>query len=285
LLRLTLKLFTDGQPNINPAEGHIPALKKYKDRHSDFSPTINTFGFGYNLDSQLLEDLAVEGCGYYSFIPDSSFVGTVFVNSISDLLSTAATQVSLSIEPSDDSKITSLVGSPHADFATWGARIQAGSVKFGQTRDFIVELSDIQQGEYLCGTLKYIDPFTRQTVEVTAEGTARNVDKNALYAQLYRLKFVTAVRKALQDMNQDHAAAAKKHVTDLIEEISNSSVAAEPNIVALLEDLNGQVTEAISRADYFRKWGRHYLPSLTRAHLLQYCNNFKDPGVQVYGGK
>ena len=31
------------------------------------------------------------------------------------------------------------------------------------------------------------------------------------------------------------------------------------------------------------KWGKHYLQSLQRAHELQQCNNFKDPGVQFYG--
>jgi len=53
---------------------------------------------------------------------------------------------------------------------------------------------------------------------------------------------------------------------------------------ALLEDLEGEVTKAISRMDWFKKWGIHYLPSLLRAHQLQLCNNFKDPGVQNYGG-
>jgi hypothetical protein len=35
----------------------------------------------------------------------------------------------------------------------------------------------------------------------------------------------------------------------------------------------------------WEKWGKHFIPSLCRAHLLQQCNNFKDPGVQHYGGK
>merc|ERR1719272_2208173 len=35
--------------------------------------------------------------------------------------------------------------------------------------------------------------------------------------------------------------------------------------------------------DWYWKWGRHYLPSVMFAHNLQQCNNFKDPGVQVYG--
>lgn len=42
--------------------------------------------------------------------------------------------------------------------------------------------------------------------------------------------------------------------------------------------------EAISTAEYYERWGRHFLFSLIGAHLHQFCNNFKDPGVQVYGG-
>jgi len=52
----------------------------------------------------------------------------------------------------------------------------------------------------------------------------------------------------------------------------------------LLEDINGQTTEALSRNDWYYKWGRHYLPSLAFAHKLQFCNNFKDVGIQGYGG-
>jgi len=35
----------------------------------------------------------------------------------------------------------------------------------------------------------------------------------------------------------------------------------------------------------WNRWGRHYVASLSQAHLLQQCNNFKDPGIQHYGGK
>lgn len=55
-------------------------------------------------------------------------------------------------------------------------------------------------------------------------------------------------------------------------------------MAALLVDLKGQVVEAFKHS-YYLKWGRHYLPSLCFAHLNQIFNNFKDPGVQSYGGK
>lgn len=61
-------------------------LKKYKDEHKQINTTINTFGFGYAIDTPLLLNLASEGHGMHSFIPDASFVGTAFVNSVSNLL-------------------------------------------------------------------------------------------------------------------------------------------------------------------------------------------------------
>merc|ERR1712216_680882 len=61
--------------------------------------------------------------------------------------------------------------------------------------------------------------------------------------------------------------------------------AVDPYLESLFEDVTGQMAEATSCMQYFMKWGRHYLPSLMFAHQLQQCNNFKDPGVQSYGGQ
>jgi len=71
----------------------------------------------------------------------------------------------------------------------------------------------------------------------------------------------------------------------LIKEIKASPTAkSDKRVQTLVKDLEGQVLEAFGRDDWYQKWGKHYLPSLVNAHLFQICNNFKDPGVQVYGG-
>merc|ERR1719506_166687 len=61
--------------------------------------------------------------------------------------------------------------------------------------------------------------------------------------------------------------------------------ADEKYVSDLLQDLEGQVAMSVSRNDWFRRWGIHYLPSIQRAHVLQQCLNFKDPGMQHYGGE
>jgi hypothetical protein len=50
------------------------------------------------LNSKLLEEIAEVGnMGSYAFIPDGSFVGTIFVNAIANLLAAVATNVQLII--------------------------------------------------------------------------------------------------------------------------------------------------------------------------------------------
>jgi len=83
-------------------------------------------------------------------------------------------------------------------------------------------------------------------------------------------------------------AEAQKLIEDLIAGITaacSDDAKKDTRFVALLEDLTGQVLEAFSKLEFYKKWGVHYLPSLMRAHQLQMCNNFKDPGLQHYGGK
>jgi hypothetical protein len=75
-------LLTDGLPNVEPPRGTLPMLKRYKETNNLPCASIGTFGFGYSLDSALLEGIAKEGNGMYAFIPDASFVGTAFVNAV-----------------------------------------------------------------------------------------------------------------------------------------------------------------------------------------------------------
>jgi hypothetical protein len=35
---------------------------------------------------------------------------------------------------------------------------------------------------------------------------------------------------------------------------------------------------------YYHKWGKHYMRAYLLAQVKQQCMNFKDPGLQIYGG-
>merc|ERR1712045_702080 len=80
-------------------------------------------------------------------------------------------------------------------------------------------------------------------------------------------------------MGHDHT----KIFTRLASGSGGEDTQSGSDLDALYQDLRGQATEAISTRDYYNSWGKHYLLSLATAHLHQFCNNFKDPGVQLYG--
>ena len=87
-------LLTDGEPTPDylPLQGIPTALKK-KLAALKAKVTLSCFGFGYNLDTKLLEAICVEGGGTYGYIPDCSMVGTVFINYCASALTTVAAHV------------------------------------------------------------------------------------------------------------------------------------------------------------------------------------------------
>ena len=89
-------VLTDGEPteDYNPHGGIASA---FQTKMSDMpkNVTVNCFGFGYSLDTNLLDKICTAGHGLYGYIPDSSMVATVFINFCAHVLSTVA----LNVEP------------------------------------------------------------------------------------------------------------------------------------------------------------------------------------------
>ena len=83
---VNLILFTDGESNENPPRGIIPTLKDYIANHSTLNFNIHTYGFGNNINSSLLYEISELKSGIFGFIPDSSMIGTVFINSIAKMM-------------------------------------------------------------------------------------------------------------------------------------------------------------------------------------------------------
>lgn len=291
----TLLVLTDGIPDYNPDA----KLRTYKD--SKRLPNLNTFGFGYNLQTPVLLNIAQEGNGTHAFIPDASFVGTAFVNAISNLMATNASNVTLSVEPENGVQIEEVYGH-QTQKTSWGNIINLCTLQYGQTKDAVFRVStkkqlqqqeekDTEKGEEgekqekeepkpsVTVTLKYESSIEPKQVALEATHVLGAEDGGvALQVNKLRLELATKLL-GLSQSEKDMEAVQKA----LVESATGID---DPHAKGILEDIKGQVREAIQRKpeDFYKKWGQHYLPSLSRAHLLQQCNNFKDPGIQFYGG-
>ena len=184
-----LFLLTDGVPNVDPPRGIIPTFNRYKDSCGGRLPSvINTFGFGYSLESPLLSALSCGGDGAYAFIPDAGMVGTAFINALANLLCSRGSNAVLQLEPADGPagqgvQLLGLAGTVQpamngASLHSWGLQVDLGTLHSGQTKDVLVRLAlpPGRDARDVCGalrvTLKYEDIKTGQGRTIVLEPPA-----------------------------------------------------------------------------------------------------------------
>jgi hypothetical protein len=76
----------------------------------------------------------------------------------------------------------------------------------------------------------------------------------------------------VKDMKIQNETLKSEYLNSLIKDMESDT------------DGEGQVGKALEKQEWWSKWGKHYLPALRIAHIIEMCTNFKDPGLQGYAG-
>ena len=277
-------LLTDGQPNTSPPRGEVNALMKYMEQYPDALCQINTFGFGYHLDSALLLGLATFGRGTFSFIPDAKILGTCFVNAVANSCSTICQNCVVHIVPQNGARFIdtgSIVkGNIPYEMTSWGLVVKLGPLQFGQARDIVVTLDiPVDVEEYVEVTVEY-----GQNQRLSANGSNRkaNTDSAIAYIRNYN---ISQIYDIISKCTVGQRGEAERIVKALIGQTSAyNTLHNDKRLASFLDDLAGRISKSVTDMDRFNRWGRHYLRCIARAHQLQICTNFMDGGLQVYGG-
>mgnify|MGYP001198884602 FL=1 len=273
-------LLTDGIPNVVPPRGHTYMLEKYFHEHQ-FKCPISFYGFGYHLESTLLRELAdVSGSDGYSFIPDASLLGNVFIHGLSNLFITAAQYPTLQITLSNNVSFTDKCSMK---------TIHIDSLKYGKSKNFMFSL-DTKQGSRIPRksiqmTLQIGDKIIKSNPCVTPADSLW--PQNFRLEKVSRLKAITIIDECVtsKEYRNFNASNLEKFIAELRIQAKDSEF-----IKNILLDFEGQVREALNltltgeKEDWFQRWGRHYLRSLAQAYRNEICNNFKDKGVSNFGG-
>ena len=279
-------ILTDGQANIIPPRGHVKTIDKYLDSSNIRNLcSINTYGFGYNLDSEDLSNVSNIGGGSYHFISDPGMVGTTFVNTTSNMLTTIIPSLKVQVELPENMKFKfdGLHELHDHIFTDWGGEFNIGSLRYGQTKDILFEIEPRDGNNVINFTVKSDHCGLNKTIEFNTENLAST--RIYLDKDMARLQCCNTIKKILTSATVDpvHAIQIQSYLEDSLREIGDRTLTISKFISDLLLDCN-QIIEATQTVKAFNKWGKHYLPSLFNAHLMQECNNFKDPGLQHYGG-
>jgi uncharacterized protein YegL len=250
-------LLTDGEPTRDylPPQGIQRSLQRALKKLEGTRITISSFGFGYSLDSKLLEEISVEGGGTYGYIPDCSMVGTVFINYCASALSTVANNVA--------------VGNPP---------IFVGNIQCGMPRTVYMEgltVGDNVDIRY-CVSAEYSAPVAQATPEEVADAKLRLRLKDAV------LRCSTS--KAFSGIDPSVLHALVRELTQ------NAQEPMRPILEAALKDLehpdenHGQLTKAVASKEWFESWGLNHLIMYGRAMECEQCVNFKDAVLQLFVG-
>ena len=246
-------LLTDGQPTIVPPSGHIAALRRSIEATKFVAP-VHTFGFGCDVNSALLDEIAEETGAMYAFIPDASFVGSVFISTLANLFTTLATTATLRVELDGQRVVEVKLGALHQE----------------QTRAVVLSASAPTRV-----TLRYsVSSGVSLDCTFVAEESAP-VQSARVRVELARQTAAARIRRCAE---LGHEKLGEAQTQARLAALDAGSCPG------LLADITGQVAEAVSSKAHFERWGRHYLLSLSGAHARQVSNNCKDPGVQAYGG-
>ncbi|KAI8628394.1 U-box domain-containing protein [Xylariaceae sp. FL1651] len=298
-----LMILTDGQPNyMGPPQGYVPKIRSM----SLLPATIHTFGFGYGIKSGLLKSIAEAGNGNYAFIPDAGMIGTVFIHAVAHLQSTYATKCTLEVSAPEGVLLKRTAGKsidqkPEDEFGNRTLGINLGNLQYGQSRDIYLENISKEGKKVL------FDPSGKDTV----------LHAKLTYSRMRTPQYVTfADQNLLESSPLPQSIIAYHQSRSMICDLLSSFFSLKKDLEygsrpvyrpdqfqqalqntldhipaknykdqynkSLMEDLNGQISEALSRRDYFDRWGSHYFLGLWDAHSKQLCNSFKDSGPLMY---
>jgi Mg-chelatase subunit ChlD len=237
---------TDGVDNIAPGEGAVEACKTWIRRAKESGrriPLIYTIGFGTNLESPKLVDLAAlsEG-GVFEYIHDAASVGTVFCNALANIYSTVATQVKLVFPDRTE--------------------IPLGALYADQPKRCLVPA-----GKMAGAKLSY---QPRNSAPVTLELTPV-VSGTIPSRELARTDLIRAIEAGLRTVLYDQKRAQDDFKT-AIERLSQGDHT----------DLFQDAIECGKALEFTGSWGLHFLRGMRQNHFQQVCAHFRDIGCTAY---
>ena len=246
-------LLTDGAETVipHPTVGTVRWLSRQEMKNPW---TLSTFGFGYQLDSQLLKRIAempTSGSGIFGFIPDLSMIATVFINWAANCMVTGSRNAVINVDVNGKT-----------------ATLNTGTLAIGQPRNFLVEV-----------------PVRGSVVKVSLdEQEVVPVDSDDTYPLVWNA-FATAMEKVVNGLSMGQDMTSVLSIYDQLYYEHKGDM--DPRVQALMRDVRsadsseGQIGMA---PQFWARWGAHYTRSYLRAQQVQRRLNFKDPGSMIYGG-
>jgi len=306
-------LLTDGVPNSGtPAQGEVKTLSGIHDK-LNFSTSINTIGFGYNLQPGLLYGLSKVGNGITAHIPDGGMIATVFNHLTGTILCTAAMNLQLTVKLTNGYTFEKnpICGDFKYKFMTDDKTeiiVNVGTVQLEQSRNIVL---NIESGCWVDKTMRDSILYSysykiggntsilNRDFKSLADGGSSSV---CMKSQLARYFVIEEIINGIKAKNDELQGKPVKKTTkmiydEMVEFLEDQDMDNE-FIKGLYETLTDQVYKAFSLHSshcikrngiviktFYEKWGLLYLEQLCSHLNNEKRSNFRDLACQLFGGK
>jgi hypothetical protein len=308
-----LLTLTDGEPNINPPRGiHEEFLRKINSNKLLYG--VHNFGYGYGLDSSLLSGISTSGGGLFAHIPDHTMCNTVFINFLSNCLATVINKATVRLKSNRGCNFV-VLNHPMVD----GKYADIGAIQSNQPRNVLLGINVLDPSNFMIEleidhdnnkTSYVIDKSNlNQLNEIHTHNHDYNVTvlrramidgkfppiiPDSMFSyEVIKIMLIQTIESIMSSGKLDNSDDKLNQICDIIE--NAKSDIRDKKILTLLSALRtnikstnaleGQIEKALSKNEWYQRWGNHYLRYFIRSHRLEVCSNFKDPSLQHYGGK
>jgi hypothetical protein len=254
-------IFTDGIPNVHPPRSYNNMVERYiTQKFPDIN--VHTIGFGYNIESNILDnDISNLTKGFYSYIPDAGFIGTVILNLMSNIYTCCGKNGVLKVN-NKFYEINNLY---------YGQKIHKEIDANIEGQELNIELSfQHRQQSVICEKNIEVSLFYNPKISITQIRTDIIHLLTLLIENNYTPELNNLVKEKIEEFN------------NIIEcyQLEDNEI-----IQNMIKDVKGQILEGASSENYYKRWGENYFRALRTAYINEIKNNFKDFGIQHYGGK
>ena len=293
----SILMLTDGVPNVSPARGIVETLKRLRISKNFCSP-IYTFGFGYNLEKDLLYNISKLANGGHGHIPDGSMIATVFCNFIATILTTVVVNLQLHIKTANDEPTKFTISGDfqeNYDASTNITTYDIGTLQYQQSRDVIINLPNPANCAncsffytYKIGDIHHKSDEYSLTPVYDSSIAHMPVNNNFIYHEMRYLTIQTIIN-IIKFKNLNDSMKVLSLLDTLKQSLTSNNSANTESVNKLILNIFGdatsvgQVKMCIENDTYYKKWGVYYLDQFVRSLNQQMKPNFKDMACD-FGG-
>lgn len=295
----SLLLFTDGLANEGMTQtseitNHLEKLLS----HHKKKPTVFTFGFGADHNSEMLKAISETGGGMFYFVENTDQIPLSFADCLGGLNSTVGQNLTLTVKGLNGVKI---VKSLSAKYKVTGslpgkeATLALGDIYSEESRDILFmallpEVSPQESQEIIHFSLTYYNVvlLAEETAEcivrvarpevASKEAIIINVE---LDKQRNRLRVIEAMKESRAIADAGDLDKAKKNLDDTITNIGTSASGQDPFCQSLLKELS-QCKDDMRDRSHYSSEGSKKMSRKEQSHVNQRSNKLDESEVSFY---